>query len=155
MYGYVSHPPDLTSSEVSSNTSISHSFSARHSVLPPTSSYCISQRATPHHPPGEGKYTRTCHSIMPTSSHPNTIPPSPISVLPNALQTNHSVLYSQASMDPQAMTAPSHDMSDDEGSVSSDDEGTVSSDTEGISTPELNEIVARIHSQIRGGEDGQ
>jgi hypothetical protein len=82
------------------------------------------QMPPPQIPPREGEYAgfnqspysrnyESLHNNMPPSSHPSSIPPTPTSVLPPGYpdrppsQTHHPALYSQASMQPRAMTAPS------------------------------------------------
>jgi hypothetical protein len=98
--------------------------SAGYPVGPPMGSNFMPQMAPPQIPPREGEYVGfnqstynrhydSLHNSMPTSSHPNSIPPTPTSVLPPGYpdrppsQTHHPGMYSQASMQPRSMTAPS------------------------------------------------
>ena len=92
-------------------------------VGPPLGGGFIPQMPATQISPRDGQYGEfnqstyrnydSLNSNMSTSSNPNSIPPPPSSVLPAGYQerppsqTHHPGLYSQATMQPRAMTAPS------------------------------------------------
>jgi Gti1/Pac2 family transcription factor len=97
---------------------------AGYPVGPPMGGNFIPQMPPPQIPPREGEYVGfnqsaynrnydSLHNSMPPSSHPHSVPPTPTAVLPPNYsdrppsQTQPPGMYSQASMQPRAMTAPS------------------------------------------------
>ena len=97
--------------------------SAGYQIAPPMGGNFMPQMPAPQMPPREGQYGEYSHSTyrsydslnsaMPPTSHSNSVPHTPSSGLPPEYpnrppsQTYHPGVYSQASMQPRAMTAPS------------------------------------------------